>query len=39
VIKGSAKKQDIIDALKEVEDEFKDYLKEITDDEEESYYA
>ena len=39
VIKGNADKQDIIDALKEVEDEFKDYLSEIQADEEDSSYA
>ena len=39
VIKGNASKQDIIAALKESEDEFTDYLKQILRDEEDASYA
>lgn len=39
VIKGNASKKDIIAALKESEDEFTDYLKQILRDEEDASYA
>lgn len=38
-IAGNAAKQDIMDALREVEDEFCDYLSQLTADEEDAQYA